>query len=71
MSGEMVEEMIPTPLVAQHFGLTVVDNSIVLLLLTPSNTDWWEHYKRGWSDPYGGIPVYMMGPVGSQVPIPY
>lgn len=65
------DEPVPTPLAAQHFQLIIIDTSKVSLLLTPSNTDWWEHYKRGWSDPYGGIPIYMMGPAGSQVPIPF
>lgn len=61
----------PAPLAAQEFKLTLVDKSLVWLLLTPTNTDWWEHYKRGWSDPFAGPPMYTMGGVSVPLEITY
>jgi hypothetical protein len=38
---------------AQHFGLTIVDSSVVTILLTPVNSDWFESFVAGRSDPTG------------------
>ena len=38
---------------AQHFGLTTVDSSTVQILLTPVNSDWFENFVDGLSDPTG------------------